>query len=140
MRTNMARIAFLEADNDERIKRAMTARISSNANEFYEPGDMISFKEKNKNKWAGPAKVLAVDGKVLMAKYGNNLRHIHKSKAVKVGHEYSNKRKIYHDEAEDTANNNDDVTKSPSLEPNETEPFLKPKTNEDRRKTSVRRP
>ena len=62
MRTNMARMAFLEADNDDRLKRALSSRISSNNDEFFEPGDMISFKEENRTKWAGPAKIVAVDG------------------------------------------------------------------------------
>ena len=35
MRTNIARKSFLEADTDERLKRALSARIKSNDNEFF---------------------------------------------------------------------------------------------------------
>ena len=77
-RINLARNAFRQADNDERIKRALKSRVSSNSNNFFYCGDIVSFKEdisgKVKKKWSGPAKVIGNDGKVLFIKYCNNLR------------------------------------------------------------------
>ena len=88
MRLNLARLAFLQADNDERLKRAISSRINSYNEEFFEIGDLVSFKEEDKNKWMGPGKVIGVDGKVLIIKYGNNSRRIHKSIAIKRGKEF----------------------------------------------------
>ena len=56
---------------------------------FFESGDYVSFKEEGKQKWPGPAKVIAVDGKVLIIKYGSNTRRVHKTKAVKTGNEFA---------------------------------------------------
>ena len=69
----MARISFREADTDERLKRALNSRINVNNHEFYEIGDIVSFKEEGKTKWSGPAKVIGVDGKTIHVKYGNNV-------------------------------------------------------------------
>ena len=83
-----SREAFLRADNDERIKRGMSARISSSCNEFFQQGDQVSFKEEGSHKWSGPAKVLGTDGKVILIKYGNMLRRVHSSRVVKEFNEY----------------------------------------------------
>ena len=91
MRTNLAILAFIEADNNERLKRALSSRINSYNDEFFELGDLVSFKEEDKSKWAGPGKVIGVDGKVLILKYGNNTCQVQKSKAVKQGREYLRK-------------------------------------------------
>ena len=88
MRTNLTRLAFIQADNDDRLKRALASRINAHDGEFFQNGDLISFKEEDENKWAGPAKVIGIDGKVLIVKYGNNTRRVHKSKAVKQGKEF----------------------------------------------------
>ena len=50
LRTTLARIAFLQADTDDRLKKAVKARINSHENEFFEQGDMVSFKEDDKIK------------------------------------------------------------------------------------------
>ena len=91
MRTSLARLTFLQADTDERLKRALNSRINAYSNEFYEARDLISFKEENKNKWSGPGKVIGTDGKVLTVRYGNNTRRVHVSKAVKLGRELESK-------------------------------------------------
>ena len=50
MRVHLSRIAFQNADNNERIKRALSSRINAYNNEFFENGDLISLKEEDKNK------------------------------------------------------------------------------------------
>jgi hypothetical protein len=67
-RINSARDAFREADNNERIKRALKSRIQASNHEFYSLGDQVYFKEVKKNEWSGPAKVLGQDGKVFFFK------------------------------------------------------------------------
>ena len=72
----MARTAFREADNDKRLKKALSSRINSGNHNFYDIGDMVLFKEEGKSKWSGPAKVIGIDGKVIHIKYGNNIKSI----------------------------------------------------------------
>ena len=81
------------ADNDQKIKRALKARINSNNDEFFHEGDKVFFKEKEnldkyKSDWSGPAKVIGNEGKVLFLKYGNMMRRIHKSKVTKENNEF----------------------------------------------------
>ena len=39
----MARLSFIEADTDERLKRALNARINVGNHEFFEMGDLVLF-------------------------------------------------------------------------------------------------
>ena len=87
-RIDKAREAFRNADNDERIKRALRSRIASYNNEKYEAEDKVYFKEKNKIEWSGPATVIGQQGKIVFLKYGNNLRRVHMSRIIRVGEEY----------------------------------------------------
>ena len=64
-----AREAFRKADNDERLKRILKGKIHPSNNQILESGDIVSFKEHDKNKWSGPGKVLGTDGKVVLIKY-----------------------------------------------------------------------
>ena len=64
-----ARDAFREADNNERIKRALKSRIQSSNHEFYKHGDIVFFKEIKTSEWPGPEKVLDQDGKVVFVRY-----------------------------------------------------------------------
>ena len=58
----MARLSFIEADTDERLKRALNARINVGNHEFFEMGDLVLFKEDGKTRWSGPSKVIGIDG------------------------------------------------------------------------------
>ena len=88
-RLNKAREAFRMADNDERIKRALKAKISNANDDFFETNDQVYFKKDQNIEWSGPASVVGQQGKVVFLRYGNNLRRVHKSKVIKVGKEYS---------------------------------------------------
>ena len=92
-RIDQAREAFRQADNDERIKRALKSRINSYTSQMYGTGDKVYFKENEKLKWSGPAVVIGHEGKVVLLKYGNNLRRVHISKVIKVGEEFKNEAK-----------------------------------------------
>ena len=76
-RIHLAREAFLQADSDDRLKRALQSRIPRNHDHFYYVGDSVFFKEEGTTEWSGPAKVLSVDGKVVFLRYGNRLRRVH---------------------------------------------------------------
>ena len=47
----LAREAFREADNDERIKRALKSRIQASNHNFFTLGDRVYFKEIKKTEW-----------------------------------------------------------------------------------------
>ena len=75
-----------------------------------------------------------MDGKVLIVKYGNNSRRIHKSKAVKEGNEF---------QKPPSEHNNDDSEKSPQTPTLNHEPSnsdVNIDSNRKKRKTSIRRP
>ena len=82
-RIDKAREAFRQADNDEKIKRALKSRINSYTSEIYETGDKVYFKENDKIEWSGPAVVIAHERKIVFLKYSNNLRRVHISKLEK---------------------------------------------------------
>ena len=102
---HLARDAFRKADNSERVKRMLKSRIHPSNNQILQPGDIVSFKEINKNKWSGPGKILGVDGKVAHIKYGNMLRRVHASKIIKHGEECFDEIEI----ESDNKNNKDGV-------------------------------
>ena len=52
------KIAFRAADNDERIKRALKARITNSNNEEFHPDDRVYFKKDKQMEWSGPASVI----------------------------------------------------------------------------------
>ena len=74
MRVQMAREAFHESDMNERLKKGLKSRINRNTEEVIFPGEKVYFKDKDKVEWSGPGKVLGVDGKVILVKYGNTYR------------------------------------------------------------------
>ena len=79
-RIDEARNAFREADNNERIKRALKSRIQASNHEFYSNGDKVFFKEIKKNEWSGPGKDIGQDGKVVFIRYGNKLIRVHSTR------------------------------------------------------------
>ena len=87
-RINSAREAFRAADNDERIKRALKARIVNSNDEEFHLHDKVYFKKDKQIEWSGPASVIGQEGKVVFLRYGNNLRRVHKSKVIRIGEEY----------------------------------------------------
>ena len=111
-RVNLARESFRTADVDDRIKRALKARINSNFNEIFHNGDKFYFKDKEihdkyKDEWSGPATILGSDGKVLFLKYGNMLRRVHITKVVKENNSFSrNSSEMGHND--DKSTNNDE--------------------------------
>ena len=109
-RIDKAREAFRAADNDERIKRALKARIVNSNDEQFHPDDKVYFKQDKKIEWSGPASVIGQQGKVIFLRYGNNLRRVHKSKVIRVGEEYKSgnvlKDKPEIDQAEEKSEDN----------------------------------
>lgn len=64
-----ARKAFIESENDERIRRALRNKIRASET-IYNPGDKVYYKRDLNNRWLGPAKVIFQDGKVVFVRHG----------------------------------------------------------------------
>ena len=71
-----ARRAFLEAENGERVKRALRYNVRSSDAPFCY-GDSVFYKRAVDKKWHGPAKIVGVDGKVTFVRHGSSLHRIH---------------------------------------------------------------
>ena len=52
-----AEAIYRKVDSNERLQNLMTQRLTGAAVAIYYPGDEVLFKEKDKSKWGGPAKV-----------------------------------------------------------------------------------
>ena len=77
------------ADNDEKIKRALKAKINASDEIFVDHGDLVFFKEVDKQEWSGPPKGVGSEGKTIFLIYGNNLRRVHASRVILSGNEYN---------------------------------------------------
>lgn len=67
-----ARRSFIESESEERIRRALRSKLRVNEKTF-SPGDIVYYKRECSNRWMGPGKVLAQDGKVIFVRHGNSL-------------------------------------------------------------------
>ena len=63
-------------DSNERLQKTWAQNTSGSADEIYNPGDVVLFKEKDKSKWSGPAKVTDVDGTKIRMLYGGYERTV----------------------------------------------------------------
>ena len=135
-RINKAREAFRNADNDDRIKRALKSRIASYNHEKYASEDKVYFKEKDKIEWSGPATVIGQQGKVVFLKYGNNLRRVHMSRIIRVGEEYRTNSQLEKETKQVVQETNREENESEVVEDEEEKvPVERPQ-----RRASVRRP
>ena len=73
-----ARLAFLKADNDERVKRALRHNVRSSGSPF-NYGDVVFYKRSIDARWHGPARVVGVDGKVIFVRHGSSLHRLHET-------------------------------------------------------------
>ena len=80
-----ARRAFIESENSERIRKALSRKICTN-NTVYENGDIVWYRRRNK--WMGPGKVVFQDGKVIFVRHGAVLVRVSANRIVRKGEEY----------------------------------------------------
>ena len=66
----IARKAYIEAENSERIKRALRHNIRSNQDTF-KSGEDVYYKREDSEKWLGPGKVMFQDGKIIFVRHGS---------------------------------------------------------------------
>ena len=82
-----ARKAFIESENSERIRKALTKKVCRN-NTVYENGDSVWYKRRDK--WMGPGKVVFQDGKVIFVRHGSIYVRVSANRIVKKGEEFGN--------------------------------------------------
>ena len=75
-------------DSNERLQKTWAQKTSGAVNVIYTPGDIVLFKEKDKSKWSGPAKVTDVDGSKIRMIYGGYERTV---PSIDVAHFYEEK-------------------------------------------------
>ena len=72
-----AREAFIQCENSERIRRALSHNIRTSGDIKYVSGDSVFFKRDSSTEWHGPAKVLGQDGQQVLVKHGSYYVRIH---------------------------------------------------------------
>ena len=72
-----AREAFVESENSEKIRRALTHNVRSSGDIKYETGDSVYYKRDSSKAWHGPGKVLGQDGQQVLIKHGSYYIRVH---------------------------------------------------------------
>lgn len=78
-----AREAFMQAENSDRIRRALRGRIYEGTHQKFCIGDVVYYKRLGSKEWKGPGKVIAQDGDQVLVKSGaRSLVKVHPCKLV----------------------------------------------------------
>ena len=113
--TQVARLAFVKAEAEVRLKKALSLGVSSTTERTYLPGQQVEFFDedvsKSKKGWYGPGSVIAhrTDTKQVMIEYGGRIytRHVTRVKAFRDGtEEADNNRSARQGEGEKMGNQN----------------------------------
>ena len=74
-----AREAYTMAENSERIRRALRAKVRDVVIET-QPGDEVFYKRNADNLWRGPGTVVGSEGPVIFVKHGGGIVKVHKTR------------------------------------------------------------
>ena len=72
-----ARQAFIECENSDRIRRALSHNIRNSGDIKYLTGDSVLYKRDNSSSWHGPGKVLGQEGQQVLIKHGSYYVRVH---------------------------------------------------------------
>ena len=72
-----ARQAYIESENSDRIKRALSHNVRSSGDVKYFSGDKVYYKRDDSSCWHGPGKVLGQDGQQILVKHGSFYVRVH---------------------------------------------------------------
>ena len=72
-----ARCAFIEAENNEKIRRALTHNVRSSGEVKYVTGDDVYYKRDDSQEWHGPGKVIGQVGQQVFVKHGSFYIRVH---------------------------------------------------------------
>ena len=73
----IARIAHVQAESSERIRRALNKNIRSSGDIKYINGDSVYFRRNQDNKWKGPATVIGQDGQLVLIRLQSTWFRVH---------------------------------------------------------------
>ena len=78
-----AREAFIQAENSNRIARALQGRVYEKTHQKFCTGDVVYFKRLKQKTWHGPGKVISQDGTQVLIKTGSGtLVKVHPCKII----------------------------------------------------------
>ena len=72
-----ARVAFMESERLERLRRAWRTNTRTYSDQVILNGDKVFYKRKDANKWRGPAILLGRDGQQFLLKHGGFYIRVH---------------------------------------------------------------
>ena len=79
-----ARLAYIKAENSDRIARALRGRVYEGTHKRFCSGDTVYYKRLKMKNWQGPGKVIAQDGSQVLVKSGSGrLVKVHPCKLVR---------------------------------------------------------
>lgn len=76
----LSRKAFIEAQNSDRLKRAIRDRVYKAYEERYYPGDNVYYRSSNDTAWKGPGVVIGQYQKLVLVKTGGLFVRVHPSR------------------------------------------------------------
>ena len=63
-----ARKAFIEAESNEKLRKALKSKARVTTGLIYDFGDLVYYKRKDSDKWKGPGKVIGKENKKILVK------------------------------------------------------------------------
>ena len=73
---NRARVIHIQQEAEEKIRRALRHQVREHKLMDVEKGQEVYYKREGEKEWRGPARVIGVDGKVVIVKQGGAIREI----------------------------------------------------------------
>ena len=73
-----AREAFIQSENSDRIRRAISHNTRTSGDTKYITGDSVYYKRETSNAWHGPGRVLGQDGQQVLLKHGGYYVRVHR--------------------------------------------------------------
>ena len=87
-----ARQAFIKAESNEKIKRALRHNIRPSAKNIFLQGDIVFYKRSDSREWRGPGKVIGSESSTILIKHGSQYVRVHVCRVLPVkGTYYDNK-------------------------------------------------
>ena len=83
-----ARQAFISAESNERIRRALRAKTRSYTSDIFQNGDSVYYKREGVPAWKGPGCVIGFEGKTVLVKHGSVYVRVHPSRLIHENSEF----------------------------------------------------
>ena len=79
-----ARQAFIKAECDEKIKRALRHNIRPSSKNIFVQGDLVFYKRNDCRQWRGPGKVIGCESATVLIKHGAQYVRVHMCRVLPV--------------------------------------------------------